>query len=84
MLPLLTDLCKLLNFGSVHGNMHLCNRGQLFCHAGQQDRRIYNEPTSSEIAAVMPGPVDDCVGYREIRIQVRGGRTFYINELHCA
>ncbi|XP_058766767.1 uncharacterized protein LOC131640386 [Vicia villosa] len=47
------------------------------------DGRVYNQPTVSEVAALVVGDIDTAE-MRDIIMQTRGGRLQRINELHAA
>jgi hypothetical protein len=52
-------------------------------HSRNTDGRIYNQPTVSEVAALIVGDVD-AADERDIIIQERGGKLERINEFHTS
>jgi hypothetical protein len=47
------------------------------------DRRRYNLPTThSELAAIIPGDIENCIGSRNVIIHERGGPLLRISEIH--
>lgn len=65
--------------------MHLDRADQLpLCAENQPDRRRFNRPTASEVAAIMPGDGSEPANRRDIVITYRGGGVRRINELNPA
>ncbi|XP_076907478.1 uncharacterized protein LOC143563946 [Bidens hawaiensis] len=52
----------------------ICNR--------QQDGRTYNLPTTSEVAALIVGDIEELYKPRDIVVNKVGGKLEYMNELH--
>ena len=48
------------------------------------DGRRYNLPTTSEVAALIVGEVDDDVSFRDIILHTKSGQLQRINEMHPA
>ncbi|XP_057770918.1 uncharacterized protein LOC130990707 [Salvia miltiorrhiza] len=47
-----------------------------------KDARTYNLPSTSEVAALIVGDIDDSMGNRDIVIEFKSGQLKRINELH--
>ncbi|XP_057764030.1 uncharacterized protein LOC131008561 [Salvia miltiorrhiza] len=47
-----------------------------------KDARTYNLPSTSEVAALIVGDIDDSMGNRDIVIEFKSGKLKRINELH--
>lgn len=54
------------------------------CSDRQKDKRRYNMPAVSEVAALVVGDFDQALGDRDIIVETRSGSLKRINELHAS